>query len=193
MILSGNNIISSLPKNAKRSGTIMPNTGTDETRNDILSSAKKLFFTEGYEKTTLRTIAKSTGKEVGLIYYYFKNKEQLFSSVIGVFGDEYEACVTDYLNAASGDKIVALSDFIFETKNDFLSFYENTDNLVKKVFRDEMLSRIFFLAKPIIENSIEADEHTIQTLTYGFVYGVAGAILSEENVDYSLLLEKLFS
>ena len=185
MILSRNNIISSLPKNAKRSGTIMPNTGTDETRNDILSSAKKLFFTEGYEKTTLRTIAKSTGKEVGLIYYYFKNKEQLFSSVIGVFGDEYEACVTYYLNAASGD--------IFETKNDFLSFYENTDNLVKKVFRDEMLLRISFLAKPIIENSIEADEHTIQTLTYGFVYGVAGAILSEENVDYSLLLEKLFS
>lgn len=46
MILSKNNVISSLPKNAKRSGTIMSNTGTDETRNDILSSAKKLFFTK---------------------------------------------------------------------------------------------------------------------------------------------------
>lgn len=171
----------------------MANVGTDETRNDILSSAKKLFFTEGYEKTTLRTIAKSTGKEVGLIYYYFKNKEQLFSSVIEVFGDEYEACVSDYLKAVTGDKLVALSDFIFETKSDFLSFYEATDKLVEKVFRDEMLSRISFLVKPIIKNSIKADEHTIQTLTYGFVYGVAGAILSEENVDYSLLLEKLFA
>ena len=56
-----------------------------------------------------------------------------------------------------------------------------------------MLSRISFLTKPIIESSIEADEHTIQTLTYGFVHGVAGAILSEDNVDYSLLLEKLFA
>ena len=165
----------------------MANVGTDETRNDILSSAKKLFFTEGYEKTTLRTIAKSTGKEVGLIYYYFKNKEQLFSSVIEVFGDEYEACVSDYLKAVTGDKLVALSDFIFETKSDFLSFYEATDKLV------EMLSRISFLVKPIIENSIKADEHTIQTLTYGYVYGIAGAILNESDVDYSLLLEKLFA
>ena len=174
-------------------GVEMTNYKWDEARENIILSAKKIFLTVGYEKTTVRSIAKAIGKEAGLIYYYFKNKEQLFSSVVESFGDEYEACAIECLKEIQGNQLIGLSDFVYETKDDFLSLYETTDKIIKKAFRDEMLLRLKAISKPIIEKLINSDEHTIQTLIQGFVYGIAGTILFEDNVDYTLLLEKLFS
>ena len=49
----------------------------DATRENILTSALKLFRVKGFEPTTMRDIAKSAGLSLGASYYYFKTKEAI--------------------------------------------------------------------------------------------------------------------
>jgi AcrR family transcriptional regulator len=49
----------------------------DATRENILTSALKLFREKGFELTTMRDIAKSAGLSLGASYYYFKTKEAI--------------------------------------------------------------------------------------------------------------------
>ena len=48
-----------------------------ELRDKILTAAEKMFREEGFEKTTLRKIAKAIEYSVGTIYLYFKNKDEI--------------------------------------------------------------------------------------------------------------------
>lgn len=49
----------------------------DATRENILTSALKLFREKGFEPTTMRDIAKAAGLSLGASYYYFKTKEAI--------------------------------------------------------------------------------------------------------------------
>ena len=47
-------------------------------RDAVLSAAKQRFATEGYEKTTLRAIAKDAHVDPSMVLYLFGSKEELF-------------------------------------------------------------------------------------------------------------------
>lgn len=48
----------------------------------IVESANKFFSKFGFAKTTMDEIARNIHKAKGLIYYYFKSKEELFNEVL---------------------------------------------------------------------------------------------------------------
>ena len=50
--------------------------------NEILNAADQLFFTQGYHATTIRDIAKKMGVAQGMLYYYFKSKEELLETLL---------------------------------------------------------------------------------------------------------------
>ncbi len=54
----------------------------EETRGAILVSALKLFARNGYSATTADSIAKAAGVSKGLIFSYFKTKQDILLSVI---------------------------------------------------------------------------------------------------------------
>ena len=56
--------------------------GQDTVRNSILKSARELFAKFGYRKTTMEDIAQALRKGKSSLYYYFKNKEEIFQAVI---------------------------------------------------------------------------------------------------------------
>ncbi|MCM0759580.1 MULTISPECIES: TetR/AcrR family transcriptional regulator [Sporomusa] len=49
---------------------------------EILDVAEPLFAANGYRKTTIRDIAKALGGAQGLLYYYFKSKEEILEALI---------------------------------------------------------------------------------------------------------------
>ncbi|HOG72982.1 MAG TPA: TetR/AcrR family transcriptional regulator [Tenuifilaceae bacterium] len=55
---------------------------TDEVRDMIVESAATFFNRFGFKHTTMENIAESIHKAKGLIYYYFKSKEELFKEVL---------------------------------------------------------------------------------------------------------------
>ena len=52
----------------------------EQTKALILNAALETFHKQGYEKTTMRTIAKKAGLSLGSTYYYFRSKEHLIQA-----------------------------------------------------------------------------------------------------------------
>lgn len=50
--------------------------------NEILDAADHLFFTKGYQSTTISDIAKKMGTAQGMLYYYFKSKEEILETLL---------------------------------------------------------------------------------------------------------------
>lgn len=48
----------------------------------IVTSATRFFSRYGFHKTTMDEIARNIQKAKGVLYYYFKNKEELFNEVL---------------------------------------------------------------------------------------------------------------
>ena len=60
----------------------------EELRVKILEVAEKEFLENGFDKASLRNIAKCSGTTIGNIYHYFDNKEALFTALVK---GEYQA------------------------------------------------------------------------------------------------------
>ena len=57
--------------------------GTDhETEAKLLASAKSEFLEKGYAKASLRKICANAGMTTGALYFFFKDKEDLFRSIV---------------------------------------------------------------------------------------------------------------
>ena len=54
----------------------------DERRNEILESAQALFYSEGYEQTSIQDIIDTVGIAKGTFYYYFSSKSNLLDELI---------------------------------------------------------------------------------------------------------------
>jgi AcrR family transcriptional regulator len=74
-------------------------------RNEFISVAKRLFFTQGYDNTSMQDILKAVGGDSpmspSVFYYYFQSKEELL-----------EATINDYMNDYTCDLIK-----VIETEN----------------------------------------------------------------------------
>lgn len=62
----------------------------EEVKNAILLCAEKEFMEKGFEKASIRSIAKSAGTTIGNFYNYFKSKESLFEELVN---EEYESFI----------------------------------------------------------------------------------------------------
>lgn len=67
----------------------------DETRRHLLESAKHEFARFGYQKASLRTICANAGVTTGALYFFFKNKEDLFRVVISPVSKALPAVLED--------------------------------------------------------------------------------------------------
>ncbi|MCV7195664.1 TetR/AcrR family transcriptional regulator [Mycobacterium angelicum] len=57
--------------------------GRPDTRNAIVTTARRLFAEAGYDKTSVRDIAAAAGVDPGLIRHYFGSKAELFRATMG--------------------------------------------------------------------------------------------------------------
>ena len=76
-------------------------------RDEIIDTAMKLFFENGYEGTSVRMIMNAVGGEIGMFYHYFKSKDELFDKVVERFFERYREKFEDML---SGCK--TMEDFV---------------------------------------------------------------------------------
>ncbi|MBX2932035.1 MAG: TetR/AcrR family transcriptional regulator [Chitinophagaceae bacterium] len=78
---------------------------------DIINGAKKLMQQYGLKKTTMEDIAKAAGKSKSTLYYYFKDKEEIFDRVINLEIDEFFQTVKITVNKQA-DAISMLKAYI---------------------------------------------------------------------------------
>lgn len=66
----------------KRNGYSQAETNQKQIRDLIIENSRNLFAKYGYQKTTITDIARSIHKDKSSIYYYYKNKEEIFAAVV---------------------------------------------------------------------------------------------------------------
>ncbi|MCC3273600.1 TetR/AcrR family transcriptional regulator [Arthrobacter zhangbolii] len=64
---------------------------SEQTRRLLIDTALHLFTRQGYEKTTMRTIALEAGVSVGNAYYYFRSKDDLIHELYRSLQDEHRS------------------------------------------------------------------------------------------------------
>lgn len=52
-------------------------------RNDIIDAAEKVFFSKGYENSSMDDVAKQAELSKGTLYLYFHSKEDLYAAIVG--------------------------------------------------------------------------------------------------------------
>jgi len=82
----------------------------------IMETAKRLFAEKGYDATGIDEIATMAGVPKSLIYYHFKNKEDLLNTIIAGFFDKYAKLLNDETDRGI-DKISRYIKFLKENKN----------------------------------------------------------------------------
>ncbi|MEJ8553375.1 TetR/AcrR family transcriptional regulator [Tepidibacter sp. Z1-5] len=102
----------------------------EDAKQKIATAANELFRTQGYNKTTIKQIVEATGMQVGSIYHFFKNKEEIFSyTAISTF-ETYREMVEDFYK----DK--GLSNAYYYAVTTFCTFYlaEHYDNCLDIIY-----------------------------------------------------------
>ena len=56
--------------------------GATQTRDEIVTSARRLFAEKGYDATTIRAIAADAGVNPSLVYHFFRSKEGVFTATM---------------------------------------------------------------------------------------------------------------
>lgn len=74
-----------------------------ERRNQLLDVARKLFAEKGLENTTIKDIADEAGVAQGLLYHYFRSKDELFWAIIA---RDNPVPVMSEILASAGDRPV---------------------------------------------------------------------------------------
>ena len=69
--------------------------GQPDTRSDILAAAWKIFSEDGYDKTSMRGVARMAGCDPKLVHHYFGSKQQLLVEAMhtGIDTDEIAAYI----------------------------------------------------------------------------------------------------
>lgn len=78
-----------------------------ETKERIIQSATGLFLEKGYERTSVREIAKRADINLALMNYYFRSKEILFENIVNLLIGKTSGALKKILD----------SDLILEEKN----------------------------------------------------------------------------
>lgn len=74
----------------------------EETRNRIFDAALRLFREQGFEETTMRDVAATSGQSLGAAYHYFPSKEAIVRAYYDGVQDEHARRVRETLQQQSG-------------------------------------------------------------------------------------------
>ena len=117
----------------------------------ILKCAAEIFSKFGYQKTSMADIAREMGKTKTYLYYYFKDKETIFSTIIEeeaktlfiklveetAKGDNLESKMTGYI-IARFSHLQLLSDRYSNLKSELLTFLPLIERKREKYNRQEI-------------------------------------------------------
>lgn len=107
----------------------------EQRRKQILECAKKLFASRGYYQTQISDIQQAAGVARGTIYQYFKNKDDIFETILENLLVEWKAVLSKNPDSDSEDFKSGFKFFKFKIKNSFEFFADDPDycNIILKI------------------------------------------------------------
>jgi len=98
----------------------------DRKRDEILDAAEKLFFSQGYEQTTIQDIATASEFAKGTIYLYFSAKAEIYLAIINRSLDIAYEMLTKCIDptATGGEQLRAAYRGFIEFLNQYPEYFK---------------------------------------------------------------------
>lgn len=161
-------------------------------RDEIIASALRLFFEKGYEGTSVRSIMTASGSEIGLFYYYFKSKDEVFNIAVERFVEGYRPGFEEAYAQGVREPHQALTiffEFVRASTVDFRAKYEETLHwAVRRAIRERVLEIMTPYLEKIVGLLVESgmpeppvDRHVLSVV---LTHGVGSVILHADAQAY---------
>ena len=149
-------------------------------RDEILESAMKLFFENGYEATSVRMIMNAVGGEIGMFYHYFKSKDELFDRVterfFDGFGAAFEAMIAQCETA--GDVVEKFLPFYGESISRYGKLEGNMHWSVRYAMHARTVAALVPAVASFLQRTGSRQDTPPDVLAAQLVYGISGTIHS---------------
>ncbi len=122
-----------------------------ERKREFLEIARKLFFTHGYEQTSVDTIIKEIGLSKGTFYYYFESKEQLLDELTKDLSQQILEKVQEIVAKDNWNAITKLNESYKVTASIKLENIELIKTLLKAFYEDKN----FYFRYKVYQNSTD--------------------------------------
>ncbi len=143
----------------------------------ILSAALDTFLENGYESTSVRSISQKVGCEVGLIYYYFKTKEELFEQALLAYYAKTEKEMND-LAEQSTATVEKFIDYLEKKANSYRKTFANN---VHFSIRTAVCEKITSLAEANLTKILEKTKKgEAKNIAVFLARGLCGAMLRDD-------------
>ncbi|OLQ74883.1 hypothetical protein BIT28_13055 [Photobacterium proteolyticum] len=101
----------------------------DERRSEFITAAQTLFYSKGYESTSVNDLINAVGVSKGAFYHYFDSKQAVLEALVDDMQQQYQAVVGDLITSPDLDAISKWNQLLamtnqwkIEQKDGLLSF-----------------------------------------------------------------------
>ena len=160
------------------------------TKNKMIEVGTKLFFENGFDGTSIRNIADEVGCEVGLFYYYYKSKDDLFSDILELFFEPYKKdfqAIVDGIRENNDRALERFFKYMHVEVRDFRAKYEgNMHRTVRWAIREQALTVIEPYIEQIVDILVQngANPPMQPRLTAVFLAHGVGSVILHEDADW---------
>ena len=166
-------------------------------RQQIIDAALKLFAEKGYEKATIKDISETAGTSQGLLYHYFRSKEELLATVI-----ESHSFITQLHNIISSTHTKPVRQVLYEITIGFYNLLASNKEFVSIVLREMQTNPVFkkkwaiipmegvILISNYLQSNISAGnlkQHNTEVAARSMLYTVAMLFITAEVFSWSRL------
>jgi AcrR family transcriptional regulator len=148
-------------------------------RDEVITTAQRLFQRYGFSKTTMEDIAKAMGRGKSTLYYYYKSKDDIFKDVIIQETNEVMNAVLDVCEkeGTAQEKLFNYISTLLNTIRTKVSLYE----VMKKEFMEEGSA---CMHQPSLNEALlRFDEKQKTLLKSILLFGVQNKDFSERIID----------
>lgn len=160
-------------------------------RQQIMVAAKRVFSEKGLNKATMEDIAKEAELSPGTLYLYFKNKDELFSS-LSIRILQYLNIRLEHITNTEGGK--KPKDRIASLKEAMYDVYEFDPVMLINMFHLQSSETLKNLSPELLDNIKELSQSSIQTTAKLFAEGIEeGEFIDEHPVALAGIVWAIFS
>ena len=161
-------------------------------REEIAKAALELFLKNGYDGTSVRAIMNRAGGEVGLFYYYFKNKDDVFDAVLDLFFAHYDADFAAIVAHGRRNPCRVMQDFFEYMERETIKFRAQYEDKLHRTVRWAIREHTLTIIEPYLRQivDIQSDYYGVspvlspEVAALYLTHGVGSAILHEDSAVY---------
>lgn len=159
----------------------------EEIRNNIIAAAIKEFTERGYHSASMRVIAADAGAAIGNVYRYFKNKDELFNTIVEPVYIRFTSMVFDLympqesvpeMHLMTEDITDKIMEFYDEYAVELLILIDKSNGSKYEDIKEELIRLINYRIKseltPILKEKgiVIKDDYILYIISATFMEGI---------------------